>query len=606
MSTDSSTTPAGVADPAMADSPLDPATGRPDWNTALLSQLVWHWHEQLRPRLAGLTDDEYFWEPVPGCWNVRPRGTSTAPVQAGSGPYTIDFAFPPPEPPPVTTIAWRIAHLVVGVFGMRNAGHFGGPPMDYAGADYPGTAAGALSALDDGYARWVAGVRSLGGADRPGEGLLRAVGEAEGPYAEYPYATLVLHIHREVIHHGAEISLLRDLYAHRDPLRPRPAEAATGRCSRVAGSAARAVLPGYLNRGCFLTARRSITVRWMTGRAAGPHPEGLVQIGPGVWAFLRPPGGWGQTNTGLVIADGASLVVDTVWDAGWAERVSAAMAPLVAAAPITEAVNTHADADHWWGNARLPPATRITTSERARGQMRTDPSPARMRAMGRLARLAGLLPGRLGALGGYTNRVLGGARFPAGPLRLPDQVFTDQLRVDLAGRGVQLREVGPAHTRGDVIVYLADSGIVFAGDIVFAGSTPILWHGPLGNWIEALELLLHVDPELIVPGHGPLAGAAEVRALRDYWQWVSVSGRAGYDAGRSPLEAARRLVAEPEFRRWRHWACPERLVISLHTLYRLWSGRPAAPPTVVQRARAFTDAGLLLRTAGRPGTPGSP
>ncbi|MFP5347486.1 MAG: DinB family protein [Actinomycetes bacterium] len=183
-----------------------------DWNNELVEQLDWHWRHQLRPRLDGLTDDEYFWEPVADCWNVRPRGRSNAPVQAGSGELTIDFAYPEPEPAPVTTIAWRLGHILVGVLGMRIASHFGGPPLDYETYDYPGTAADALDRLDELYSAWTAGVRSLGAA-----GLARPCGPAEGPFADYPMASLVLHINREMIHHGAEIALLRDLFAHRDP-----------------------------------------------------------------------------------------------------------------------------------------------------------------------------------------------------------------------------------------------------------------------------------------------------------------------------------------------------------------------------------------------------
>ncbi|WP_088288591.1 DinB family protein [Kineosporia sp. A_224] len=190
------------------------ATGL-DWNAALLDQLTVHWESQLRPRLAGLTDEEYLWEPVPGCWNVRPRGTSTAPVQGGSGAMVIEFAFPAPEPAPVTTIAWRLGHVLVGVLGARNASHFGGEACDYLTYDYPATADEALARLDDQYGQWVAGVRSLGGADTPGDGLLRPCGPAEGPYADLSMAGLVLHIHRELIHHGAEVALLRDLYAAR-------------------------------------------------------------------------------------------------------------------------------------------------------------------------------------------------------------------------------------------------------------------------------------------------------------------------------------------------------------------------------------------------------
>jgi hypothetical protein len=181
-----------------------------DWTRELADQLDWHWQHQLRARLTGLTDPEYFWEPVAGCWNVRPRGHTMTPAAAGSGELVVDFAFPEPVPAPVTTIAWRLAHVIVGVFGARVAAHFGGPPMDYAGFAYAGSAAEALRQLDDGYAAWIAGVRSL-----DADGLAAPCGPAEGPFADYPMAALVLHINREALHHGAEIALLRDLYAHR-------------------------------------------------------------------------------------------------------------------------------------------------------------------------------------------------------------------------------------------------------------------------------------------------------------------------------------------------------------------------------------------------------
>ncbi|HVX46177.1 MAG TPA: DinB family protein [Mycobacteriales bacterium] len=176
----------------------------------MVRQLDWHWQHAARPRLEGLTDDEYFWEPVPDCWNVRRRGESTAPIAAGSGDFTVDFAFPEPDPAPVTTISWRLTHIIVGVLGMRIAGHFDGPPIDYPTYDYPGTAAAALKTLDEFYATWIGHVRAL-----TPEELAAPVGPTEGPFAEHPMIELVLHINREMIHHLAEIALLRDLYAHR-------------------------------------------------------------------------------------------------------------------------------------------------------------------------------------------------------------------------------------------------------------------------------------------------------------------------------------------------------------------------------------------------------
>ena len=139
-----------------------------DWNFQLAEQLDWHWREQLRPRL------------------------------------------PQPVPPPLTTIAWRLGHIIVGVLGTRVASHFGGPPFDYDTHRYPGDAATALAQLDAAYAGWMAGVRGLGA-----DGLARPCGPAEDPYAEASMAELVLHINREMLHHGAEVALLRDLYLWR-------------------------------------------------------------------------------------------------------------------------------------------------------------------------------------------------------------------------------------------------------------------------------------------------------------------------------------------------------------------------------------------------------
>lgn len=180
-------------------------------NALLVDQIDWHWRHQLRPRLDGLSDEEYFWEPTPGAWSVHPRGEGRTEMQGGSGDFTVDFAHPEPTPPPMTTIAWRLSHLIVGVLGARVHAHLSGPRIDYADFDYAGSAGQALAQLDREYAAWTAGVRGWGE-----EGLADECGPAEGPWSKHSHAELVLHINRELIHHGAEISLLRDLWAHRN------------------------------------------------------------------------------------------------------------------------------------------------------------------------------------------------------------------------------------------------------------------------------------------------------------------------------------------------------------------------------------------------------
>ncbi|MGD6980112.1 DinB family protein [Citricoccus zhacaiensis] len=192
--------------------PRSSSTGLP--LEQLAHQLRWHWENHLRPRLSGMTDREYHWEPVAGAWGLRPVGTPApgypGAVQAGGGDWVVDFAFPEPSPAPVTTIAWRVSHVLVGVFGVRMAGHFGGPGMDYFSYHYPGTAAEALARLETAVIDWCAAVDGLDEA-----ALAASAGASEAPFEDHPMLELVLHINREAIHHGAEMCLLRDLYAAR-------------------------------------------------------------------------------------------------------------------------------------------------------------------------------------------------------------------------------------------------------------------------------------------------------------------------------------------------------------------------------------------------------
>ena len=171
-----------------------------------MEQLTWHWDNQLRPAFGELTDDDFFWEPVADCWSIRRRADATTAMASGAGEFVIDFEWPEPNPSPVTTIAWRMAHLTM-VFAQRNAIHFGGPPADYQSWTYSPTVVGALVQLDDAYARWIAGAGSLEDA-----ALDKPIGEQEGAWAESPFSALLLHIQREAIHHGSEILLLRDLH----------------------------------------------------------------------------------------------------------------------------------------------------------------------------------------------------------------------------------------------------------------------------------------------------------------------------------------------------------------------------------------------------------
>lgn len=318
----------------------------------------------------------------------------------------------------------------------------------------------------------------------------------------------------------------------------------------------------------------------------------LTQIDSKTYAFMHLPGGWGQTNTGLVVGDGAAMVIDTVWDRRRAQENVEAWAS-VSNVPITEAVNTHSDGDHWWGNNTLPESTRITTSSAALAAMKDDTPPGAVAAFARIGGLARSIPGPAGHLGGYMHQVTGDADLPKRLPRLPDHTFSDTEDIEIGDRVAHLRNFGPAHTPGDLIVHIPASGVVFTGDLLFIGTTPVIWHGPLVNWITAIDHLLQLDGVTYVPGHGPICGRAEIELLRNYWLWLSQAARDNHAAGRAPLAAARELLRTPDFTPFSAWGSPERIVLNLSTLYRLFDGAQPAPPTIVRRARAFADAGKL-------------
>jgi hypothetical protein len=156
-----------------------------------------------RSRLAALTDEEYFWEPVAGCCSVR---------RTESGSYLAEDPADADNPPPFTTIAWRLWHLIGCYGGKRNPEWLGmerspgGFEMEDA---VPATAAEAIIVLERAQAFWQDLLQAL-----PPDAWWGKLGPAAGPYAEDDRASLVLHQLDEQIHHGAELGVLRDLYTH--------------------------------------------------------------------------------------------------------------------------------------------------------------------------------------------------------------------------------------------------------------------------------------------------------------------------------------------------------------------------------------------------------
>ena len=202
-----------------------------------------------------------------------------------------------------------------------------------------------------------------------------------------------------------------------------------------------------------------------------------------------------------------------------------------AAAPIGVVVNTHANGDHCYGNELVAGAEIIASTATAEEMAEVSP-----------AMLAGLnaAPGEVGDL---FRSFFGDFQFDGITLTPPTRTFEGRLSVDVGGREVELIEVGPAHTRGDTIVYVPDAKTVFTGDILFINGTPIVWAGPLANWVAACDLMLGMDVDVVVPGHGPLTDKAGIAAVRDYLAFVDAEATARHDAGVDAFEAAKEISA---------------------------------------------------------------
>jgi glyoxylase-like metal-dependent hydrolase (beta-lactamase superfamily II) len=299
--------------------------------------------------------------------------------------------------------------------------------------------------------------------------------------------------------------------------------------------------------------------------------KGLHEIGRGTYGYLQPDGSWGWSNAGLVVDGDRSLLVDTLFDLRLTREMLDAMkrAEPKAAAQIGTLVNTHANGDHCYGN-RLVAGAHIVASRRTADEMKHLPAAV----MGGMVKSLGAAPD---ALGRFIARAFGPFAFDeVGETALPTQTFDGALTLRVGDRAVELLEVGPAHTAGDVIVHVPDTRAVFTGDILFVEGTPIVWEGPVANWIAACDRILALKPDVVVPGHGPICGLRGVEAVRAYLSYVTREARARFDAGMDAIAAARDIPLGD----FAGWSDAERIVVNVDTLYREFGAAQPAGDTL--------------------------
>lgn len=288
--------------------------------------------------------------------------------------------------------------------------------------------------------------------------------------------------------------------------------------------------------------------------AARAYTKGLHEIGDGLFAYLQPQGQWGYSNAGLVLGEDSGLLVDTLFDLKLTREMLQAMARVRGERPIATVVNTHSNGDHCWGN-QLVGAKEIVASRKCAEELAAIP-PVGLRAL--------MNAEGLGEVGEYLQRIFGAFDFDGITLTPPTRTFDGELTLHVGSRELRLIEVGPAHTAGDVIAYLPAERVVFTGDIVFAGGTPVVWAGPIRNWIAACDRILALDVATVVPGHGPISDLSAVRAMREYLSYIDGEAARRHAAGMSLQDA----VQDIALGKFAEWLDTERLAVNVQAKYR--------------------------------------
>ncbi len=347
------------------------------------------------------------------------------------------------------------------------------------------------------------------------------------------------------------------------------------------------------------------TGRQRTRMGATPaFAEGLYALQPDTYAWLVPNGSWGETNLGLIRSGDQSVLIDTCWDLHFMQEMLDHAAPVLQGAPIRHVINTPADGDHCWGN-QLFADQAITATQASVAQMHHHP-PAQLRALQWGSALFRHLPvAGIDGLGRYMGQMLQPYRFAGVRVQPARHTFTGETTLDVNGLLLRLIEVGPGHTDGDCIVYVPDRRVVFAGDILFVGVTPVAWAGPVSRSVQALQTVQALPADVVVPGHGPLATHSDLQAQIDYWDWLQTNLQPLAHAGMSPLEACQACLRLPSFvdAPFARWLAPERIYTSACTLYREWGLSRPGLPGALGALDHFRQQAALLANPGVPPPP---
>jgi cyclase len=300
----------------------------------------------------------------------------------------------------------------------------------------------------------------------------------------------------------------------------------------------------------------------------------MGQVSNSCFAVLNEKNRVCDANSGLINRAGG-VVIDTQADLAHGRQMIEMFSRVWPAMP-RRVINTHEDVDHVWGNQLFEGAEIIahrSVPERMKQVANPKESQKMLHGVGHfLTRLVlkTLHPGILAA----GQQLLEDYNFDGIELALPTTLFDARYELDLDGTEVHLIYVGPCHQLGDTIIHVPKERVVFAGDVMWRLCTPMGWTGSYEKWFQCLDLLIQLDPEIIVPGHGPVCGIEGAMEMRAYLEYVRDESKKCYDGGLNSLEAAKRIKFGP----YGEWRAPARLYMNVERAYREFRNEPPNVP----------------------------
>ncbi|HET6909673.1 MAG TPA: MBL fold metallo-hydrolase [Mycobacteriales bacterium] len=291
-----------------------------------------------------------------------------------------------------------------------------------------------------------------------------------------------------------------------------------------------------------------------------------IEVADRVFAYVQPDGSWWINNTGFIVGSDAVTAVDAT---STEARTRALLTTIArhAGSPVRTLVNTHHHGDHTNGNCLFTDAV----------------------VVGHRNCRSGVLAQTIGGL----EPIFGAVEWGDLTVRAPSTVFDDRLDLYVDDQPVELHYIGtPAHTTGDVVAWLPEQRVLFAGDLVFNGGTPFVLMGSVTGALRALERLRAFGADTIVPGHGDVCGPEVIEDVERYLRFVLDTAQRAHADGVLALEAARSV----DLGAFAGLHDRERIVGNLHrALHELAGASPGAPLDILA---AFSD--MLAYNGGGP------